>query len=226
MSLFRRGRPAVDAAPPPAPVLGTLLCSRRGCGQTTGFQCAYQDRRNRGCDTAWCPSHALLVGGAVYCLRHAGTVRALEGQVTTALPDSDNRAASLTDWVAKDLQADVRRVLGTVLADRADLRLVEDPVRLVLYGTERTRIWQRSWKLAAHVGVAYRVEVCVDEAADSEIIVRVNQKDVIHAVPPWIAARQAGERLSDVEDQERRDRFHAELVDAVCVGLAKARSLI
>ena len=28
------------------------------------------------------------------------------------------------------------------------------------------------------------------------------------------------------EDQERRDRFHTDLMDAVCVGLAKARPLI
>lgn len=226
MSLFRRSRPAVDVAAAPGPPEGTLPCSGRGCFRITGVECAYRDRRNRGCDTAWCPSHAVMIGDAVYCRRHAGTVRALQGEQSMGLPDADNRAASLVSWVSRDIEADVRRILADVCRDRADLQPVDDPVKLVLFGPERVRIWQRSWKLAAHIGVAYRVEVCVQEDTHDEVIVKVNQHEVFRAVPPWITARRTGEVLSDVEDQSRRDRFHVDAVGAVCTGLAKARSLI
>ena len=229
MALFRRARPPVAAAPVlahPAFPVGTLACSRHGCPSTSGVQCAYVDRRRHECDTAWCGDHAVLVAGRVYCQRHAGTVRALSDTHEIALPDGDNRAASLVNWMGAELDADVCLLLAPVVAERADVRLIQDQVKLVLYGTDRVRTWQRSWKLAAHVGVASRVEVCVLEEDDDRLVVRVNQKDVLTAVPPWIEARRTGERLSDEEDQARRQGFHAELVEAVRAGLAKARPLI
>lgn len=226
MALFRRARPQLEAAPAPSFPFGMLPCSRHGCTETTAVQCAYNDRRNRECDTAWCASHAVMVGDQVYCQRHAGTVRALQDHHEIALPDTDNRAASLVNWMGAKLDADIRVLLVPVLTERADVRLVEDSVKLVLFGAERVRTWQRSWKLAAHVGVAYRVELIVFEHDDERVVVRVNQKDVISAVPPWIESRHTGEVIGDVEDQLRRDRFHAELIDAIRVGLAKARPLI
>jgi hypothetical protein len=124
MPLWRRGpggehphtpAPAIAAVVEPAaaapdPPPGDLPCAATGCAETTGVRCAYVDRRERGCATAWCPAHRELAGGHVYCRRHAVLIRAIAaGAGVPWLPDVDSRAPSLVEWLANDLGDASRR---------------------------------------------------------------------------------------------------------------------
>jgi len=219
MRLFRRGEPAQPAA---AAQLGTLPCSQWQCHEATGLPCTYVDRRRRRCSTAWCPEHRDVVDDRVYCRRHAGIVRALSPiQESTPLPNIDNRAPSLVDWIARDIDDDVRAALrATPFASEAS-ELVTDPVRLVFVGGERQRAWERSWRLADHMGVAIKVTVSVEERNDTEVLIRVGQNLAARMVPPWIEQRQRGEQLSPEEDAAARRRFHESIATAVIEALAR-----
>src|SRR5438105_7619744 len=131
MSFFKRpelAEPAIPAQRPPdeQPVspamiaLGELPCTERGCTAVTGLECEYVDRRSRRCRTAWCPVHRLVVRDRVYCRRHAGVVEAVPTGVLdaqTPLPDLDNRAPSLVNWVTNEVDGEVRRLLIQELGD-------------------------------------------------------------------------------------------------------------
>src|SRR6202035_85258 len=127
--LFRRNRPDDGAqtptpAPAAAPEVTTstgIPCKLAGCTNDTAQPCAYRDGRGRACAAAYCPEHGVATEGKFYCRRHAGVLRAVGAEVTPqgGLPDIDNRAPSLVSWIARDLDAAVRRVLagGGVIAD-------------------------------------------------------------------------------------------------------------
>ena len=102
---------------------GDLPCRARGCANHNGVLCHYIDRRGRRCDTAWCPNHWATVGGIVYCRRHAGTIAAIGYfDHPAGMPDVDNRAPSLVNWVARDLDAFVAATLVQVRDPGGDLR--------------------------------------------------------------------------------------------------------
>src|SRR5579864_7315969 len=95
------------------PVIGTLLCQARGCHNPTALQCSYVDKRGRTCSGVFCPAHWGVVGGDVYCRRHASTVRALgeNARGRLGLPDVDNRGPSLVNWIAGELDGRLRALL-------------------------------------------------------------------------------------------------------------------
>jgi hypothetical protein len=188
--------------------------------------CAYVDRRGHQCGTAWCLIHAEVVEDKTYCQRHAGVLRAVDSRDPALLPETNDRAASLVVWIADDIDADVVAMLETFASDRSDLHLVVDPVHRIFFGPQRARLWVRSWKLVAHLGIVYRVEVCVEEGRDTEVVVRVNQNDIARLVPPWIEARLAGADLPAEEDRRRRREFHDRLVGAVHLGLQRSHALV
>src|SRR5438128_12462964 len=118
MSFFRRQaggdsanlEPSVEA---PQPILGVDPCAQPGCESKLGVRCAYVDRKGRACGTSWCPEHHLAVDDRVYCRRHSGVVRAISANTLELFeyPDLENRAASLCEWVAKDLDPMLRTLL-------------------------------------------------------------------------------------------------------------------
>jgi hypothetical protein len=218
MPFWKRGGTEPDdsreAAPADQPVVGTLPCSERGCTATTGERCGYVDRRGRACGTAWCPDHQSMVGGTVYCRRHAGVVGALshgEG----SMPDLENRAPSLVNWVSRDLEDVIQEIVNGYRAELGSDRLIADPVRLNFVGPERLRIWERSWKLVAHTGWSLRVGLEVDEASDTEVAVRVGRNIVSRTTPPWIAARMRGEQVPAEVDAEQRREFYRSLTETL-----------
>lgn len=217
---------SVPAAAARVTVEGTHPCSRHGCGARSGTECAYVDRRGHRCGTAWCPAHADVVGDTVYCPRHGGVVRAIGPEEAAILPDAGNRAPSLVAWVASDVGSGILRLLEAISRPRPELRLVDEPLTRVFFGPERHRIWTRTWKLVAHLGVAYRVDLCVAEERDCEVVVRVNQNDVWRAVPPWIEARRAHQLLGEEADRARRAEFRSQLLDAVAAGLQRSHPLV
>jgi hypothetical protein len=214
MPLFgRRSRATTVAAPTAAPVLGDLLCSEKGCGESTGIPCAYVDRRGRQCTTAWCPEHRVEVEGRAYCRRHAGVTRALEGSDTPTAPDISSRAASLAAWIASDLHARVVALLEQASEPGEQLRV--QPPRLVFVGRQRVRAWEHAWKLARHTGLGHWVAVQVPEERDEQVEVIVDGNSAHSSVPPWIAARRDGRSVSPEEDAQARERYYDGIVSAI-----------
>jgi hypothetical protein len=197
--------------------LGDLPCGMRGCDQSTGLPCAYVDRRGRECGTAWCPEHRLLAGGQVHCRRHWNTVTGLAEPDAAALPDRDNRAPSLVAWVGRRLEPSIQAILMARATDNGPLRLVSIPVHLVFMGRERARVWERTWAIADHTGHRVAVTLQVEEAADTELVVRVGRNVATRVVPPWIEARLCGEVVSPETDNARRQDFYESLRQLIVV---------
>ena len=100
---------------------------------------------------------------AFYCRRHAGVVRAVGSQTTpgSGLPDLDNRAPSLVNWIARDLDANVRQLLAAS-AGRGESIIADDTVRVVRDFNRNAR-WEQSWRLVDHTGLILKVTIQVLE---------------------------------------------------------------
>lgn len=229
MRLFKKGSatadevataPAVFALPP-----GTLPCNERGCGLQTGIACAYVDRRRRGCDTAWCPDHVSVVHGRPYCRRHAGTVRAMGSAADDplAMPDVDNRAPSLTNWVAKDLDAFIEQQLLAVA--RPHEQFVREGDVKIIFDRLRNRRFERSWKLIDHTGLVIQVTLYVTESDDATVCLKVGAHLIAQGVPPWIERRRRGQQVSAEVDAAERRLFYEFLQGHITQGLQRARSM-
>ncbi len=222
-----RTAPEEEPVSPAMLALGDLPCTERGCTATTGIECAYVDRRSRHCRTAWCPLHRMVVHDTVYCRRHAGVVRAVPtgmADVHTALPDLDNRAPSLVNWVSNDIDQAVRQLIIRTLGASGG-QLITDPVSLIFVGIDRRRAWERAWKLAGHASLLLKVGIMVEEDADTEVAVKVGPNVVDRIVPPWIGRRADAVRQTPADDRRERDRFNEQLLDAIDRGLAREREL-
>ncbi|HKR98039.1 MAG TPA: hypothetical protein VJU79_00865 [Candidatus Dormibacteraeota bacterium] len=231
MSFFKRNtREAAEAPEPVSPAmvaLGDLPCTEHGCSNSTGLECEYVDRRSRRCRTAWCPEHRMVVHDRVYCRRHAGVVRAVPTGVLEAsapLPDLDNRAPSLVNWVSNEVDAEVRRLLLGELGS-SGAELIADPVALVFVGIDRGRAWERAWKLAGHTGTIRKVSLMVEEEHDTEVAVKIGPNVVDRIVPPWIGRRAEMNRATPADERRERDQFNEHILDAIDRGLAREREL-
>jgi hypothetical protein len=181
------------------------------CGRADGVLCAYVDSRGRSCATDWCPDHVLTIDGLPYCRRHAGIVATLGTSAEAEhLPDVDNRAHSLANWVGNDLDEGIRGMLGQAL--RGDETLVVEPI-LYVFTVFRTHLWERSWKLVNPGGGVLKVSVDVDEANDAEVRMRLGKRTIMSAVPPWIERRYNPHRFAN--DAQSRREFYALLLSSV-----------
>jgi hypothetical protein len=207
---------------------GDQLCTEQGCTHVTGIGCQYVDRRGRHCTSAWCPDHRLVIDGRVYCRRHAGVVSALPTVAmhsAAPMPDLENRAPSLVSWVARELDADIRRLLLAELAGHSGAQLLTDPVYLIFTGSDRRRAWERAWKLVDHTGHSLRVALLVEEDADAEVAVKIGSNVVDRIVPPWIVQRLHGAPPPPAVDAERRAGFNRRVLDVIDQGIARERRL-
>ena len=221
MPFWKRERTRDTTPSPPVPqpaLVGSLPCSEHGCTSTTGEACAYVDRRSRACGTAWCPDHQSVLGGRVYCRRHAGVIAALAAG-ESSMPDLENRAPSLVNGVSRDLEEVIRDIVNGYRGELGTDQLISDTVHLEYVGPERLHIWQRNWKLVDHTGWSLRVALEVDEARDTEVAVRVGRNIVARATPPWIEARARGEQLSAEEDAAQRQSFYRSLAETLTVAI-------
>jgi len=216
--LFRR-RPTEFASP-----IGALPCSEHGCSNETAITCAYRDRRGRACSMAFCPDHWSMVGGVVYCRRHAGTILALgPGTEVGALPALENRGPSLVSWVADEIGPEVEELLRATAHDGETVK-AEHEVS-VIFDHKRRRRWERSWKLIEPTGISLKVSLTVKEDADDALIdVRVGSKVIARGVPPWIARRRAGLGAGAQVDADQRELFHRFFIDHIAEAVAKQRS--
>jgi len=203
-------------------------CTAEHCAAVTGLPCAYVDRRERHCRTAWCPRHRVVVDGNVYCRRHAGVIAALPSSgsaVHLPLPDLDNRAPSLVGWMAKQLDADIWALMLREMEAESGGQLLSDPVCLVFVGIERQRAWERAWTLALQSGERRRVAIMVEEGNDAEVAVKIGPNVVDRLTPPWIAHRMHDETVDPDQDQRERAWFNQRVLDAMERGLQREREL-
>jgi hypothetical protein len=222
--LFRRNRQAAPvpvAAPVAAPASG-IACKVAGCSNDTAQPCAYRDGRGRSCRAVCCPDHGTSSGGRFYCRRHAGVVRAVGDQQTPqgGLPDVDNRAASLVNWVARDLDTNVRRLLSG--AAKTGESVIADETVHVARDFNRKARWEQSWRLVDHTGVILKVTIQVLEENDSLVRVHVGSGVIADGVPPWIAHRTED---SDVAtDTAQRQRFYQWLDESIFMAVDRFRT--
>lgn len=193
-------------------------CSQPGCTAPVAVPCSYVDRRQRECPTAWCAEHQQIAFDAVYCRRHVGIIEALGADhLDQALPDLDNRAPSLANWVGRDLDAPIRTLLLTGFPGQAM------NVTCGSGGSWRDRAWGRSWKIISPQGVDCSVSVTVLEADDRVVRVAYHGKEIMKVTPPWIEARRQGVALdADTDTQERR-RFNDRIIEALQYAVMAAK---
>jgi len=202
-------------APSPTPGIarfpateGDLPCRARGCPNHNGVLCHYVDRRGRRCETGWCPNHWATVGGIVYCRRHAGTIAAIGYfDHPSGMPDVDNRAPSLVNWVARDLDAFVAATL--VQSATQGETFVREPVVSTHADRSGGRRYERGWKLVDHTGLRLVVAVFVSEDEETTIRVRVGSGVVAEGVPPWIERHRRGIEVTEETDRNQRALFYA-----------------
>jgi hypothetical protein len=146
-----------------------------------------------------------------YCRRHAGIIEAVGADhAQVPLPDLDNRAPSLANWVGRDLDAAIRTLLETAFPGQT-----MNVSGMVSAGLPRDRSWGRSWKVISPLGIDCSVGVSVREADDRVIHVAYDGKEILAVTPPWIEARPQGEGADVVTDQERRSRFYELVLEAL-----------
>src|ERR1700730_5615567 len=190
--MFGRRKPP---AAPSAPETTTGAVCAAGCGGTVARTCAYVDRRNQACGTSWCTRHTVMIDGVAYCRRHAGVVRAMENSEANSgqLPDVDNRAPSLCEWVGNELDGGVRAIMIMTQKVHPGSSINSRPLHCVLNGMPRRPMWYRSWMLQNHTGTQLHITVEVDERREAEVVVRVDSAEVERFVPPWIQERGSGD---------------------------------
>jgi hypothetical protein len=218
-ALFRRR----EQSPPPARAASGIACTMRGCANHTAQLCAYRDRRERSCSAKICPAHSILLGGITYCRRHAGTVQAI-GELAgdqSGHPDIDDRAPSLVDWIARDLDRDIRTLLARA-ARPGESVIADDSARLA-HDFRRNSRWERSWRLVEHTGPILNVTLHVAEADDSLVHVRVGTETVADGVPPWIARRREGQDVEAAIDISQRRLFYRYLEETISEAVARFR---
>ena len=214
-------RPAVARFPATE---GELPCRARDCPNHNGVLCHYVDRRGRRCNTAWCPQHWATVGGIVYCRRHAGTIAAIGYfDHPAGMPDVDNRAPSLVNWVARDLDAFVAATL--VQSATPGETFVREPVVQTHADRSGGRRYERGWKLVDHTGLRVVVAVYVTEGEETTIRVRVGSGVVAEGVPPWVERHRRGIEVSEETDRNQRALFYAFLQKHIVAAVRANREI-
>jgi hypothetical protein len=141
----------------------------------------------------------------------------------------DNRAPSLAEWVANEVDDALKVLLNDVRGPRRDIVMSAEPLDLVSMGTPRVRTWERTWKLSSHTGILVKVALMVDEANDAEVQARVDSEMVFRAIPPWIERRlqpDAAAPMAPSEDEAQRARFRERILDAVRVAVEQRRAAV
>ena len=203
----------------PAPGTGDLgvasRCYEKGCTTSEVDSCQFTDRHGRHCLSTWCIAHRVTDDEKTFCRRHASFAQALGTyDNTAALPELENRAPSLVNWVSNGVDAEVRAMLAERGAGHEGVVLAHDPVHL-LVGI-RGRRWGRSWSLRGPDGHdTLRVSIEVDEHSDPELAVRVDGDVITRSIAPWIGHRLRGEWVPPEIDAAERKGFYADLIAVI-----------
>ena len=183
---------------------GDQYCSARGCSEQSGVACAYIDRRERSCPTAWCAEHRQVTHDQIYCPMHARLLDGTHNDFSDSThPDLENRAPAVVNWAAREMQEDVDSIVEGIARDLEET-LVVDPVRFVLFGVERVRTWDRSWKTVTIHGHSFRAAIAVEEARPDVILGKVNSQVVVRIPAPWHPDHMIGIEPATPEEMDRQ----------------------
>ena len=222
--LFRRTRPEASAqVPTPAAAPSTpVACELPGCANDRAQPCAYRDGRGRECRAVHFADHGVSIDGKFYCRRHAGVVRAVGAEKTPqgGLPDVVNRAPSLVSWIARDLDANVRRLLSGA-AGTGESVIADETVHVARDFNRKAR-WEQSWRLVDHTGVILKVTIQVFEENDSLVRVHVGSGVIADGVPPWIVHRTEDGDVAT--DAAQRQRFYQWLDESIFMAVDRFRT--
>lgn len=219
--MFHRS-PHTELSAAPAVALGLrgLACSAPSCVASDAVRCSYVDRRQRQCESAWCRKHQQLVFNAQYCRRHAGIIEALGADYASfPLPDLENRAPSLANWIGRDLDSPIRELLAN--------HFPEHPMQVssvVNGGGPRERVWGRSWKLFSATGVDLSIGINVPESDDSVVRVMYDGSLLAELTPPWIEARRHGVLLEPQHDYDARGRFYGSIIGKLDAAILETKA--
>ncbi|HXA41306.1 MAG TPA: hypothetical protein VNV65_00175 [Candidatus Solibacter sp.] len=194
---------------------GTDDCAHPGCGRHDAIACRYIDRRGRHCGYSWCPEHQRVFEGDPYCRRHGNVMAAITIGTIERIepPDLDNRALSLCEWVANDLDHEMVGLLDEIKEGSDEAFVHINPLHLVVQRTPPSRTWARTWTLGDHTGTMRKIGLEVNESADTVVVATVDGNTVAREVPPWISDR--GTPISEEAVQRRRDEFRVKLVGSI-----------
>jgi hypothetical protein len=183
------------------------------------------DRRQLGCQTVWCREHTAVREGHTYCRRHAGVARALAKARIAEVepPDLDQRAPSLAEWVANELDDHIQRLLTEIRGAQHTLTQASDPLSLLIHGVPRTRAWERRWTLSAQTGLIVRIVIRVQEENEDEIVALVGPEVVARVTPPWIQNRSRKPPFPPEVDADKRREFRESLMRAISGAVARRR---
>lgn len=165
-----------------------------------------------------------MVGGVVYCRRHASTIAALGAETAARyLPDLENRGASLVDWVADAISDGIVTMLDSTARDSETVKTEEDVI--VIFDAHRRRRWERSWKLIEDTGVSLKVSLQVAADADDALVeARVGTYVVARGVPPWVTRRRARVEVTSQVDAEQRELFRQFFLTHVAAEITQQRA--
>jgi hypothetical protein len=155
-----------------------------------------------------------MVGESVYCRRHATVIAALltVPEDEREVPDLDNRAPSLLEFVARRLHEPAVQMLQARGAGSPGSSIVVDAIHMTMAGTPRIRGWEHRWRLLDHTGPLATIGLRVDEDTDILVQVKVDGAVVHSAEPPWIATRAVA---SDEAEAAGRLAYEQELINAM-----------
>jgi hypothetical protein len=219
--VFRRS-PVQELSAPPTVAIGlaSFACSAPSCASPGALRCSYVDRRQRQCDTAWCLEHGALAFNVSYCRRHAGIINALGPDFATfALPDLENRAPSLANWIGRDLDAPIRDLLHRHFPGHGMY-----VTSVVNGGGVRERTWGRAWKLLSETGVDLSINLTVPENDDSTVRVIYEGRVLVEVTPPWIEARRDGVAFDPQADGEARSRFYSGILQQLEAAISATKA--
>jgi hypothetical protein len=159
------------------------------------------------------------VDGHAYCRRHDRVVEVLrtEEMRRDPLPDVDNRAASLVDFVAAKIGPSMGATLHAAWPGD-DLQLGALPLSVQYEQPGRRRVWVRRWTLHSHTGAVVTVALVIAEDQDHVVLVSIDNHEVAQVIPPWISDRQSA------GDDDARQRFYDATLETIRAAVGKAHA--
>ena len=137
-------------------------------------------------------------------------------------PDLNDRAPSLVNWISRDLDESVRRLLGRA-ARNGESVIVDESVRLAHDPARKAR-WERAWRIVEHTGLVLKVTVHVSEDNDSSCTSASAPRWSPTACRPWIARRREGQEVEAAIDISQRQLFYRFLEENISAAVLRFRA--
>lgn len=219
--------------PPPRPDLGRMpaqppvvkphagRCTSTACSSAGKSQCSYIDSTGTQCESWWCDTHVVHVGGTPYCRRHAAIIKVLTANKGTlwekkTLPAVNDRSIGLIHWLMAEVGDEVEHELRSAYHNDKAVTVAQDrsvravyrsvPVNSVAgeIANTRTLTWEWTCSASASTGYLTSIVVSVPVTNPPQVNVKVDQNHVLSVVPDW-GMEDIGEHARQHERQQLRN---------------------